>query len=303
MEAQRIQLFLVALDLFRLVGERAVDVEGVSSEQPRGHNVIGPVPGQEAGQDRDGINPEEVVEVTADDLGVKLHLRAGRAPVGEVKDSQAGDGESRGREQERRAQYGPDADLVGVLVADHEDGDDRDHRLRERGTDRGQDAANGAGGKAEAVAEPLDGVREKLGGKEDDDQREGDERYRKGQFTSLSQKAGPLWASIEAVGGRTKEGAGPPSGILGIEMYYPQEPKEPSGCMQTLIITRVILGMLAVPVGIIAGALFALLVTLYMFTVSPPLALIPVGIGVLSVIGLARWEKARIARQTPPEDR
>ena len=86
-------------------------------------------------------------------------------------------------------------------------------------------------------------------------------------------------------------------------MYYPQEPKEPSGCMQTLIITRVIFSMLAVPIGIIAGALFALMVTFYAYTVSPAVALIPLGAGVLGITALARWEKARIDRETPPEER
>jgi hypothetical protein len=85
-------------------------------------------------------------------------------------------------------------------------------------------------------------------------------------------------------------------------MYYPQEPKEPSGCMQSLIITRVIFSMLALPVAIIAGAMFALAITFYMFTVSAPLALIPLAIGVLGVIGFARWEKARIDKEMRPRD-
>lgn len=85
-------------------------------------------------------------------------------------------------------------------------------------------------------------------------------------------------------------------------MYYPQEPKEPSGCMQTLVITRVIFSMLAIPVGIIGGTMFALAITFYVFTVNPVLALIPLGIGVLGVVGLARWEQARIAKQTLPRD-
>jgi hypothetical protein len=82
-------------------------------------------------------------------------------------------------------------------------------------------------------------------------------------------------------------------------MYYPQEPKEPSGCMQTIIITRVILGMLVIPVAAILAVLFALIVTFYVFTVSPLLALIPVGLIVLAIMAFARWEQSRIDRQTP----
>jgi hypothetical protein len=85
-------------------------------------------------------------------------------------------------------------------------------------------------------------------------------------------------------------------------MYYPQEPKEPSGCMQTVIITRVIFGMLALPMAIIGGAMAALVITFYTFTVSPALALIPLAISVLAVLAFARWEQRRIQREIPKDD-
>ena len=85
-------------------------------------------------------------------------------------------------------------------------------------------------------------------------------------------------------------------------MYFPRAPKEPSGCLQSLLITRAIFAILAVPILLIGGALMATLVTLYLFTVDPPLALIPLGIGVLGVYALARWEKARIEKETPPPE-
>ena len=85
-------------------------------------------------------------------------------------------------------------------------------------------------------------------------------------------------------------------------MYYPQRQNEPSGCLQTLVITRVILGILLVPVLMILGALFAVVFTFYLFTVSAPLALIPIGLGGLGLLGLYRWEKTRIDRETPPPD-
>jgi hypothetical protein len=85
-------------------------------------------------------------------------------------------------------------------------------------------------------------------------------------------------------------------------MYYPQEPKEPSGCMQTLIITRVIFSLLAVPLAIIGAAMFTLVMTFYLFTVSAPLALIPLLAGVGGVVGLYRWEHARIEKEMGPQD-
>ncbi len=85
-------------------------------------------------------------------------------------------------------------------------------------------------------------------------------------------------------------------------MYFPKEQKEPGGCLQTLIITRAIFGILAVPVAIIAGAVLSLMLTLYLFTVSPAFALIPILIGGGGVILFGRWERGRIARDTPPEE-
>jgi hypothetical protein len=86
-------------------------------------------------------------------------------------------------------------------------------------------------------------------------------------------------------------------------MYYPRAPKEPSGCFQSLLITRAIFGVLAIPLLLIGGALFATLITLYLFTVNPPLALIPLAIGLLGIYALARWEKARIEKETlPPQE-
>jgi hypothetical protein len=85
-------------------------------------------------------------------------------------------------------------------------------------------------------------------------------------------------------------------------MYFPRAPKEPSGCLQTFLITRAIFGVLAIPLVIIGGALVATLITLYIFTVNPLLALIPLGIGVLGIYALARWEKVRIEKENPPEE-
>jgi hypothetical protein len=86
-------------------------------------------------------------------------------------------------------------------------------------------------------------------------------------------------------------------------MYYPQEPKEPSGCFQTLIITRVILSILLIPLGTIFGAILIISFAFYALTIHPLLALIPIGLGVAIILALIRWESRRVARENPPADR
>ena len=79
--------------------------------------------------------------------------------------------------------------------------------------------------------------------------------------------------------------------------YYPRPQKEPSGCLQSWLITKAIFGILAVPFLLLGGGLFAAVFTLYLFTVNPPLALIPITIGGAGLYGLARWEKARVDKE------
>jgi hypothetical protein len=86
------------------------------------------------------------------------------------------------------------------------------------------------------------------------------------------------------------------------QYYYPQEPKEPSGCMETLLITRIIFSLLAVPVAIIAGGVAIVIGALYLYTISPFLGLIPVAIIALGLYLGARWEHSRAERQRPPGD-
>ena len=85
-------------------------------------------------------------------------------------------------------------------------------------------------------------------------------------------------------------------------MYYPKEQKEPTGCMQSLAITRAVFSILLVPLAILVGALAALIVTLYAFTVNPALALIPMAIGGGGIYLMYHWEKKRIERETPSDE-
>lgn len=86
------------------------------------------------------------------------------------------------------------------------------------------------------------------------------------------------------------------------QYYYPREPEEPSGCAQTVVITRVIFGILAGPLAVLAAAMGLMIGTLVLFTINPLLALIPIGIGAGGIVAFFRWEQKRIERDIPKDD-
>jgi hypothetical protein len=85
-------------------------------------------------------------------------------------------------------------------------------------------------------------------------------------------------------------------------MYYPQAPKEPSGCMQALIISRMIVTILAVPLGLIIGAIFAVMFALWALSIHPLLGLAVIVGGILLLLAIARWESRRLGRDLPPDN-
>lgn len=85
-------------------------------------------------------------------------------------------------------------------------------------------------------------------------------------------------------------------------MYYPQEPKEPGGCVQSIVITRMIIGMLAIPLGLILGAVLAVLLALWALTVHPLLGLAVLLGGFLLLLAVARWESNRVGRDIPKDE-
>jgi hypothetical protein len=85
-------------------------------------------------------------------------------------------------------------------------------------------------------------------------------------------------------------------------MYYPQPQREPSGCMEALLISRIVFGMLLIPFLMILGAIGAVVVTLLALTVHPLLALLSFALCGAVLILVAKWESARVKRQLPPED-
>ena len=85
-------------------------------------------------------------------------------------------------------------------------------------------------------------------------------------------------------------------------MYQVPPPREPSGCIQTVVLTRMILQILLVPLGLIIASVLAVLLALYAFTLSPLLAVAVIVLATLVMVGVARWENRRITRDFPPDD-
>jgi len=85
--------------------------------------------------------------------------------------------------------------------------------------------------------------------------------------------------------------------------YYPHESKEPSGCLQTIVVTRAIVGIVMVPTLIIVGAISGILLAFYALTINPFLGLLVVLVGVGIIYLAARWESKRASRDFPADDR
>ena len=84
--------------------------------------------------------------------------------------------------------------------------------------------------------------------------------------------------------------------------YHPPAPKEPNGCLQTLVITRMIFQILAIPIAMILIGLVAVVILLYAFSESPLLALLVIVTLGFVLYAIMKWEQRRIQREMPPED-
>ena len=73
--------------------------------------------------------------------------------------------------------------------------------------------------------------------------------------------------------------------------------------METLLITRIVFGMLMVPFLMIMAAIFAVVVSFWALTVHPLLALLVVLICGALFVMVVKFEQARVKRQLPPEER
>jgi hypothetical protein len=74
----------------------------------------------------------------------------------------------------------------------------------------------------------------------------------------------------------------------------PPEPEEkPPGCMDALIITRAVFGVMFWPVLALFAVVLDVGFTFYMFAIHPALALIPIALTVATLILFAQWEQRR----------
>jgi hypothetical protein len=85
-------------------------------------------------------------------------------------------------------------------------------------------------------------------------------------------------------------------------MYNPRPTKEPSGCLQTLIITRIIMQILFVPLLLVAGGIAGVILFFFALTLNPLL-----GLGVLVLVGvglyfLGKWEAKHVPDGPPSKD-
>jgi 1,4-dihydroxy-2-naphthoate octaprenyltransferase len=83
--------------------------------------------------------------------------------------------------------------------------------------------------------------------------------------------------------------------------YHPPPPSEPNGCIQTLVISRMIFMILLVPIVLIVGVLFAVMAIFVAYSHNPLL-----GLGVIAIVSalfyaIIRWERGRVERDYPPE--
>jgi hypothetical protein len=85
-------------------------------------------------------------------------------------------------------------------------------------------------------------------------------------------------------------------------MYNPRPTKEPSGCLQTLIITRIILQILFVPLMLVAGGIAGVIVFFFALTLNPLLGLLVIVLVGVGLYFFGRWETSREPQGPPPSD-
>ncbi|MPZ49130.1 MAG: hypothetical protein GEU75_07500 [Dehalococcoidia bacterium] len=60
--------------------------------------------------------------------------------------------------------------------------------------------------------------------------------------------------------------------------------------------------MLMIPMALIIGAIAAIILTFYALTIHPLLSLAVIGVCAALIVGLAKWEARRVAKQYPKDE-
>ncbi|HZQ36566.1 MAG TPA: hypothetical protein VFD32_11575 [Dehalococcoidia bacterium] len=71
----------------------------------------------------------------------------------------------------------------------------------------------------------------------------------------------------------------------------PKQEKEPGGCLEVLVISRAVFGILAVPLAVLIGVLVAIVAVLWLFSVFWLLGLLGIAAIVGAIALYARWER------------
>jgi len=82
-------------------------------------------------------------------------------------------------------------------------------------------------------------------------------------------------------------------------VQQPEPEKEPGGCMEVLIISRAIFGVLLIPLAVVLGVLAAIIVLVALFSVHWALGLLGLATAAVGIAWYARWER----RKFRPGDR
>lgn len=79
--------------------------------------------------------------------------------------------------------------------------------------------------------------------------------------------------------------------------YYEQqpgpEPESKPGCLDVIVMTRVVFGILFWPIAALFLVITDIAVVFYLFAIHPALALIPLALTVAAIWALARWDQNR----------
>ncbi len=79
--------------------------------------------------------------------------------------------------------------------------------------------------------------------------------------------------------------------------YYtntpPGDAEKPPGCLETLVIIRIVMGFSLIPIGAIMGVFLLFVLIFWAFTTHPALALLPMAAGGAGIWLLARWDQGR----------
>ena len=81
-------------------------------------------------------------------------------------------------------------------------------------------------------------------------------------------------------------------------VYYEQRPddiandgEKPPGCLEALLITRAVFGVILIPFLLMLGVIIDVAVAFLLYGEHPALALIPLAVTIVAVWGYARWEQ------------